>query len=98
VTFVTPEAVADQMRAPEAGAGTTCLHHDALPIADVHRGLDEDDLSLNHHPALTSCLSMIFFRKPVSTFRDHALVPVYEPDSPSGAGGLYKTPDYNSVR
>ena len=35
--------------------------------------LEQDDLSLNHHPALISCLSMIFFRKPVATFRDHAL-------------------------
>jgi hypothetical protein len=28
---------------------------------------------LNRHFALAHCLSMIFFRKPVSTFRDHAL-------------------------
>jgi iron uptake system EfeUOB component EfeO/EfeM len=38
------------------------------------RALEQDDLSLNHHPAPTSCLSMIFFRKPVPTFRDHALL------------------------
>jgi len=36
--------------------------------------LERDDFSSNHHPALTFCLSMIFFRKPVSTFRDHALI------------------------
>jgi hypothetical protein len=33
---------------------------------------EQDDLSLNHHLAPTSCSSMIFFRKPVPTFRDHA--------------------------
>jgi len=40
-----------------------------------------DDVSPNRHPALASCLSMIprvepegmLFRKPVHTFRDHAL-------------------------
>ena len=37
--------------------------------------LERDDFSSNHHPALTFCLSMIFFRKPVATFRDHALAP-----------------------
>src|SRR6516165_6174290 len=36
--------------------------------------LERDDFSSNHHPALTFCLSMIFFRKPVPTFRDHALI------------------------
>ena len=35
--------------------------------------LKRDDVSLNHHPALAPYLSMIFFRKPVPTFRDHAL-------------------------
>jgi hypothetical protein len=35
--------------------------------------LERDDFSLNRHPALASCLSMIFFRKPLHTFRDHAL-------------------------
>jgi hypothetical protein len=35
--------------------------------------LARDDFSSNRHPALTSSWSMIFFRKPVSTFRDHAL-------------------------
>src|SRR6516164_65839 len=35
--------------------------------------LERDDFSSNHHPALSFCLSMIFFRKPVPTFRDHAL-------------------------
>jgi len=37
------------------------------------RRLEWDDFSSNHHPALTFCLSMNFFRKPVPTFRDHAL-------------------------
>jgi len=35
--------------------------------------LERDDFSSNRHPALTSSWSMIFFRKPVPTFRDHAL-------------------------
>src|SRR5262249_22273807 len=35
--------------------------------------LEHDDFSSNRHPALTSSWNMIFFRKPVSTFRDHAL-------------------------
>src|SRR5262249_24032015 len=37
--------------------------------------LERNDFSSNHHPALDLCLSMIFFRKPVPTFRDHALKP-----------------------
>src|ERR1700730_7270784 len=37
--------------------------------------LERDDFSSNHRPALALCLSMIFFRKPVPTFRDHALGP-----------------------
>src|SRR5262249_9168226 len=32
-----------------------------------------DDFSSNRHPPLTFSWSMIFFRKPVPTFRDHAL-------------------------
>src|SRR6267142_1191511 len=35
--------------------------------------LERDDFSSNRHPAVALCWSMIFFRKPVSTFRDHAL-------------------------
>src|SRR5262249_43555392 len=35
--------------------------------------LEADDFSSNHPPPLVLCLSMIFFRKPVPTFRDHAL-------------------------
>src|SRR5260370_42586194 len=35
--------------------------------------LERDDFSSNRHLALTYSWSMIFFRKPVSTFRDHAL-------------------------
>jgi hypothetical protein len=34
--------------------------------------LERDDFQWNRHRALDLCLSMIFFRKPVSTFRDHA--------------------------
>src|SRR5262245_42769453 len=36
-------------------------------------GLEPDDFSSNRHPALTYSRRMIFFRKPVSTFRDRAL-------------------------
>jgi hypothetical protein len=43
------------------------------PAGLYEAALEQDDFSLNHHPAPTSCLSMIFFRKPVPTFRDHAL-------------------------
>src|SRR5258705_11673982 len=35
--------------------------------------LERDDFSSSRHPALSFCLSMIFFGKPVSTFPDHAL-------------------------
>jgi uncharacterized protein YqeY len=35
--------------------------------------LKRNGIRLNRHFALASYLSMIFFRKPVSTFRDHAL-------------------------
>src|ERR1700720_2781077 len=35
--------------------------------------LERDDFSSNRHPALGYCLSMTFVRKPVPTFRDHAL-------------------------
>src|SRR5262245_29482389 len=35
--------------------------------------LKRDDFSSNRHPALAPFLSMIFFRKPLHTFRDHAL-------------------------
>ena len=39
----------------------------------VKFGLERDDFSSSRHRALAYCWSMIFFRKPVSTFRDHAL-------------------------
>src|SRR5262245_17955862 len=35
--------------------------------------LERDDLSLNRHPALASCFEHDLFRKPLDTFRDHAL-------------------------
>src|SRR5262249_50392755 len=35
--------------------------------------LERDDFSSNHHLAPTYSWSMILFRKPVATFRDHAL-------------------------
>ena len=39
------------------------------------RALEQDDFSANRHPALSFCLSMIFFGKPVPTFLDHARGP-----------------------
>ena len=35
--------------------------------------LERDDNSSNRHPALSACLSMILFGKPVPTFPDHSL-------------------------
>src|ERR1700722_1431350 len=35
--------------------------------------LERDDFSSNRHRALAYCWSMIFSRKPVPTFRDHAV-------------------------
>src|SRR6266481_8874748 len=35
------------------------------------RAPEVDDFSANRHPALSFCLSMIFFGKPVPTFPDH---------------------------
>jgi hypothetical protein len=36
-------------------------------------GLQRDDFSSNRHPALSLCLSMSFFAKPVPTFAGHAV-------------------------
>src|SRR6516162_8375007 len=44
-----------------------------LDVSVIFFPLERDDDSANHHPALRLCWSMIFFRKPVPTFRDHAL-------------------------
>ena len=47
-----------------------------LPLIEQLLGLGKllelDDFSSNRHPALSFCLSMIFFGKPVPTFPDHA--------------------------
>src|SRR5262249_45505180 len=43
------------------------------PVLGLRAALERDDFSSNRHHALTSSWSMIFFRKPVPTFRDHAL-------------------------
>src|SRR6516165_6554626 len=49
-----------------------------------------------HHPALALCLSMIFFRKPVPTFRDHALMAHFScskgnpADAPPGSRPLHE--------
>src|SRR5882724_11311894 len=40
----------------------------------IRRALDHDPIRLNRDHVLALCLSMILFRKPVPTFRDHALV------------------------
>jgi hypothetical protein len=42
-------------------------------LPDEFARLDRDDFSSNRHPDLAFWWSMIFFRKPVPTFRDHAL-------------------------
>src|SRR5262245_64745951 len=47
--------------------------------------LARDDFSSNRHLALTYSWSMIFFRKPVSTFRDHALTRCRSCDATSSA-------------
>src|SRR5262245_49285697 len=39
------------------------------------RALERDDFSSSHHPALRSRFARDLFRKPVPTFRDHALNP-----------------------
>src|SRR5215510_3790724 len=46
----------------------------ALAILKPPKRLDHDPIKLNRDHGL-ACLSMIFFRKPVPTFRDHALGP-----------------------
>src|SRR5882762_4907755 len=43
-------------------------------LLDDMTDLERDDSSSNRHRALSFCLSMIFFGKPVSTFPDHALM------------------------
>src|SRR5262249_41909623 len=40
---------------------------------DARGRLKRDAFSSNRHPALDYCWSMMFFRKPVPTFRHHAL-------------------------
>src|ERR1700737_414506 len=41
--------------------------------AKLAANLERDAFSSNRHPALSFCLSMILFGKPVPTFPDHAL-------------------------
>jgi len=63
--------------------------------------LKRDGFSSNRHPALSYCWSMMFFRKPVPTFRHHALTTValaacvagsaHAADLP--AAPMYKAPD-----
>ena len=52
-------------------------------VEETHAGgpIDRDDFSSNRHPALSFCLSMIFSRKPVPTFPDHALSPPEAPQA-----------------
>ena len=54
-------------------AGQVIRHRGADAPRRRGGALERDDFSLNCHPALCLCLSMIFVRKPVFTFRDHAL-------------------------
>jgi hypothetical protein len=44
-----------------------------LPAPTAPRLLERDDFSSNRHPALSRCLSMPFFAKPVTTFAGHAV-------------------------
>src|SRR5215207_10464356 len=44
-----------------------------MPTMAPTAALERDDVSSSRHPALPLCSSMIFFRKPAATFRDHAL-------------------------
>ena len=44
--------------------------------------LDHDPIKLNRDHWSSFCLSMIFFRKPVPTFRDHALAGKDTRDTP----------------
>jgi predicted acylesterase/phospholipase RssA len=68
-------------RSPEAGV-YQALHEAGIEpdwiigtsIRAINAALERDDFSSNRQPALASSWSMIFFRKPVSTFRDHALI------------------------
>src|SRR6516162_840488 len=55
---------------PRAGCQDGCYFDFSGPTGGT---LERDDFSPNHHPAPALCLSMILFRKPVPTFRDHAL-------------------------
>ena len=61
-----PPTARQHVRERSPHGGRTC-------VSALRRELKRDDFSLNRHPALASCLSMIFFRKPLHTFRDHAL-------------------------
>jgi hypothetical protein len=42
-------------------------------VTGVPAYLEQDDFSSNRHPALSLCLSMSFFAKPLPTFAGHAL-------------------------
>ena len=47
---------------------------DGKPLSTFpENALDHNPIKLNRDHGLAFCLSMIFFRKPVPTFRDHAL-------------------------
>src|SRR5271165_6878783 len=50
------------------------IHPLAAAVLD-HSTVRQDDFSSNRHPALSLCLSMSFFAKPVPTFAGHALAP-----------------------
>src|SRR5262249_38680736 len=50
-----------------------CVDDVRSNMAVFHSALERDDLSLNRHPTLASCFEHDLFRKPLHTFRDHAL-------------------------
>src|SRR3974390_3538952 len=76
-----PSAAGRQSSAGRTADITSASHTSLPPIAGEtgapHRferlPLKRDDFSSNRHPALAYCWSMIFFRRPVSTLRDHAV-------------------------
>src|SRR5271166_4452827 len=56
-----------------ASATTAIAARQCRPGARGRMALERDDFWSTRYPALAPCLSMISFRKPVPTFRDHAL-------------------------
>src|SRR5262249_37928301 len=54
-------------------SGLVAANGAALAVLKAGSRLERDGFSSNRHHAPAYCWSMMFFRKPVSTFRHHAL-------------------------